>query len=98
MVDAPARAYCSTSRDIIGMPRLEQFETAEAYYSTLWHEMTHWTGPRLGRELHKAWGDEAYAAEELIAELGAAFLCADVGLAATPRRDHAQYLQHWRSA
>jgi antirestriction protein ArdC len=46
----------------------------------------------LGR---RRWGDEGYAREELVAELGAAFLCADLGLALTPRPDHASYLQSW---
>jgi antirestriction protein ArdC len=56
----------------------------EAYYATLGHECCHWTchETRLNRELGwKRWGDEGYAAEELVAELGSGFLCADLGLA-----------------
>jgi antirestriction protein ArdC len=50
---------------------------------------------RCHRELGKRFGDAAYAMEELVAELGAAFLCADLGITAGPRADHAQYLDHW---
>ena len=61
------------------------------------HELTHWTShpTRLARELGKRFGDEAYAAEELIAEMGAAFLCADLGITPEVRDDHAAYLAHW---
>ena len=68
-----------------------------AYYSTLAHEFTHWTATagRCNRDLGKRFGDNAYAAEELIAELGAAFTCAHLGLSTEPREDHAQYIQSW---
>ncbi len=71
--------------------------TAISYYSTLAHEHTHWTASaaRCNRELGKRFGDNAYAAEELIAELGAAFTCAHLGLSTEPREDHAQYIQSW---
>jgi antirestriction protein ArdC len=98
VVHDPSRAYYSPSREVIGIPRREQFDTGEDFHSTMFHELTHATGPRLSRTAHKTWGDDAYAAEELVAELGAAFLMADVGLSATPRRDHAQYLQSWLRA
>jgi antirestriction protein ArdC len=66
----------------------------EAYYSTLLHELTHWTAPaqRCDRDLSGRFGSAAYAMEELVAELGAAFLCAELGITAEPRADHAQYL------
>ena len=70
----------------------------QAYYATLAHELTHWTKhpKRLDREFgRKRWGDEGYAREELVAELGAAFLCADLELAPEPRADHAAYIQSW---
>ncbi|MET4489761.1 hypothetical protein ABIA94_005348 [Bradyrhizobium sp. LA7.1] len=69
----------------------------EAYYSTLLHKLTHWTAlpPRCDRDLSGRFGTEAYAMEELVAELGAAFLCAELGIAVEPRADHAQYLAHW---
>jgi len=61
------------------------------------HEATHWTGhpTRCARDLSGRFGSNAYAAEELIAELGAAFLCADMGLASEPRPDHAAYIETW---
>lgn len=70
---------------------------AEAYYATLLHELTHWTGhkTRLERDFSKRFGDEAYAMEELVAELGAAFLCASLGVANEPRLDHAAYVNSW---
>jgi antirestriction protein ArdC len=63
----------------------------------LLHELTHWTGheTRCNRQLGKRFGDGAYAMEELVAELGAAFLCADLQITDEPRADHAQYLSHW---
>lgn len=62
------------------------------------HELTHWTKhpKRLDREFgRKTWGDEGYAREELVAELGAAFLCADLALTPEPGTDHAAYVQIW---
>ena len=70
------RAYYSPSSDHIQMPVFEAFDERLDYYSTLAHEHTHWTGMpgRCDRQLGKRFGDNAYAAEELVAELGAAFL------------------------
>ena len=69
----------------------------QAFYAVLLHELTHWTGAthRLNREFGKRFGDHAYAFEELIAELGAAFLCAELGVSNEPRLDHAIYLKSW---
>lgn len=91
------RAYYSPAFDEITMPQFESFTDAEAYYATLAHETVHWTGhtSRLKRDLSARFGDEAYAAEELVAELGAAMLCATLGISESPRPDHAQYLKHW---
>ena len=83
---------------LIGGEPNEAFRDSESYYSTLAHELTHWTrhASRLNREFgRKRWGDEGYAVEELVAELGAAFLCADLRIAAEPRPDHASYLGNW---
>ncbi len=79
------------------MPPFGAFAENVSYYSTLAHEHTHWTAPaaRCDRQLGKRFGDNAYAAEELIAELGAAFTCAHLGLSTEPREDHAQYLASW---
>ncbi len=83
--------------DELLMPPIEAFIAAEPYYSCLAHEYTHWTGAahRLNRSLSTRFGSEAYAAEELIAELGAAFLCATLGFSTTHRSDHAAYIQSW---
>src|SRR6266536_1513531 len=92
------RAFYSISADAIQMPAFESFQDADSYYATLAHEGTHWTGSksRLDRDFggHR-FGSEAYAVEELVAELGAAFLCADLELALEPREDHASYIATW---
>ena len=79
------------------LPIPESFNTAESYASVKAHELTHWTShkTRLDRQLGKRFGDDAYAAEELIAEMGAAFVCAQLGLTPEVRDDHAAYLDHW---
>jgi antirestriction protein ArdC len=80
------------------MPEFERFRDALAYYSTLGHETIHWTrhASRLDRDFgRKKWGDEGYAMEELVAELGAAFLCADLDLTPQIREDHAPYIAGW---
>lgn len=92
------RAYYSVLEDAVYMPPLRKFEHADRYYSTLAHELTHWTGhpKRLPRKFPKApYSPATYAREELVAELGAAFLCADLGQNLTPRPDHADYIGHW---
>jgi antirestriction protein ArdC len=74
---------------------------AESFYSTLAHEMTHWTKApsRLARDFgRERFGDEGYAKEELVAELGAAFLCADLGITPEVRDDHAAYIASWLKA
>ncbi|MBD9628502.1 antirestriction protein, partial [Ensifer sp. ENS06] len=75
--------------------------SAEAHATTLGHEAIHWTmsPTRLDRNLgRKKWGDEGYAREELVAELGSVFLAADLGLAIEPRDDHAAYIASWLKA
>ena len=93
-----ARAYYASEADFIAMPPIESFRDAESYYATLTHEGTHWTRhpSRLERDFgRKAWGDEGYAREELVAELGSAFLCADLELTPEVREDHASYIASW---
>lgn len=93
-------AYYSPALDYIQMPPFEAFRNAQAYYATLAHEATHWTRhtTRLDRDFgRKKFGDDGYAREELVAELGAAFLCADLGLKLEDRADHAAYIGHWLS-
>jgi antirestriction protein ArdC len=92
------RAYYTPGPDYIQMPPFPFFETPESYYATLGHEATHWTrhGSRLDRDFgRKRFGDEGYAMEELVAELGSAFLCADLGLTPEVRDDHAAYIGSW---
>jgi antirestriction protein ArdC len=97
------RAFYRHADDFIQMPERERFlgsatsSPTETYYATLLHELTHWTGheKRCDRQFGERFGDEAYAMEELVAELGAAFLCTDVGISAELRPDHAQYIDHW---
>lgn len=82
----------------IQMPPFAAFRDAESYYGTLLHELTHWTRVphRLNRDFgRKRWGDSGYAAEELVAEIGSAFLCADLGISLEPRPDHASYIESW---
>lgn len=91
------------SIDTIYMPPADAFidtETStatESYYSTLLHELTHWTGSkeRLNRQGGKKFGDKNYGTEELVAELGAAFLCAELEITRATKLDHASYIDCW---
>lgn len=91
------RACYSPTRDEIQLPPFAAFTNAEAYYVTSLHEHVHWTGhvSRLNRlEKWASYGSETYACEELVAELGAAFLCAELSIHGDLEH-HASYLQHW---
>ena len=91
-------AYYNIGSDFVQMPPFEAFRDAESYYATLAHECTHWTRhkSRLDRDMgRKKWGDGGYAMEELVAELGSAFLCADLDLTLEIREDHAAYIANW---
>ncbi len=88
------------SDDIVEMPRPETFQKNEHYYSVLFHELVHSTGhaKRLNREeiaTPKKFGSEPYSREELVAELGSAFLCAECGIEQDTLEDHAAYIQGW---
>jgi antirestriction protein ArdC len=92
------RAYYAIEPDYVQMPPLEAFRDAESHAATLAHEMTHWTRhtSRLNRDFgRKRFGDEGYAMEELVAELGSAFLCADLAITPEIREDHAAYIGDW---
>ena len=92
------QAYYARGSDRIQLPPFESFRDAESYYATLAHEITHWTRhrSRLDRDFgRKRFGDEGYAREELVAELGSALLAADLELALEPREDHAAYIDSW---
>ncbi len=92
------RAYYAIETDYVQMPPLETFRDTESHAATLAHELTHWTRhtTRLNRDFgRKRWGDEGYAMEELVAELGSAFLCADLNITPEIRDDHAAYIGNW---
>lgn len=95
--DQVGAAWFDPSRDVIHVPPFDRFREAGGYYGTLLHELTHWTGHerRLGRDLSGRFGDDGYALEELVAEVGAAMGCALLGVSVVPRQDHAHYLAHW---
>jgi len=99
------RACCVTSgtgERWIHMPDFGRFTSQEGYYATILHELVHWTGYPVGRHtwLSEHFSDltERYAFEELVAELGSAMLCAQLGVSAEPRPDHAAYLANWIQA
>jgi antirestriction protein ArdC len=98
IVHGGSRACYVPSTDNIHMPCIDFFSDAESYYATLAHETTHWTRhtSRLDRDFgRRRFGDEGYAMEELVAELGAAFLSADLELTPELRDDHASYIESW---
>lgn len=96
-------AFYRPSEDKIYMPKVETFQdtqsctATEGYYSTLLHELVHWSGSskRLDRTKSKRFGDNQYAVEELVAELGSAFLCAEFDIGNAEKGDHASYIASW---
>ncbi|MEZ6131178.1 MAG: zincin-like metallopeptidase domain-containing protein [Planctomycetaceae bacterium] len=91
------KAFYSPGGDYIQMPHRHQFESSETYYQTLAHEMTHWSESRIGFDRAKE--ENAYALGELVAELGASFLLAELGLPASENIDNCtRYLDHWLKA
>jgi antirestriction protein ArdC len=98
------RAFYSPVKDTVGMPQPEQFKSPEHYYSVLFHELTHSTGHecRLNRKgvsrtegKFAAFGSDKYAQEELVAEMGAAFLCGQAGIAERTVDNSAAYIASW---
>lgn len=92
------KAYYSPTGDHIQLPPFDAFENAQSHAATVAHELVHWTRhqDRLARDFgQKRFGDQHYAVEELVAELGSAFLCADLSITPEVRDDHAAYLQSW---
>ena len=96
-------AFFSPQLDFIQMPMKEDFistdeeNNQQTYYSTLLHEVTHWTGhkKRLARDFSGRFGSNAYAFEELVAEIGSVFLCSKMGVKASPSQNNAKYLNGW---
>jgi antirestriction protein ArdC len=91
------RAFYQPSGDILNMPDIKAFSSEAYYYATYFHEMTHSTGAekRLKRDFSGKFGSKNYAFEELIAELGAVFLCSESGILFHVRDNSAKYLQSW---
>lgn len=89
------RAFYVPSEDRIQLPKMADFRSVADYYATALHELTHWTGhkSRCARDFSGRFGNEQYAREELVAEMGAAFLCAHVGIAG--KLQHADYIANW---
>jgi len=82
-------------QDVIAMPPRALYHTARGYYADVMHELVHWTGPRVKREVRNKWRSAEYAYEELVAEIGSAFLCVDLGLGQEVERNQAPYLADW---
>lgn len=99
----PDRAFYRPSEDFINMPPRDLFQgtatstPTESYYATLLHELTHWTGhsSRCDRKLRNTFGSSDYAKEELVAELGSAYLAQEFGVSLSLREDHTQYIKSW---
>ena len=97
IVEGGPSAFYQPATDTIHLPAREAFISPEAFYSVALHEVTHSSGhaSRLARDFSGRFGDAAYAFEELIAEMGSAFLAADLGIIGSTLQDHADYLAHW---
>jgi antirestriction protein ArdC len=93
--EGAGEAYYRPDDDFISMPPFDAFKSAAHFYGVAFHELGHWTGhkSRLDRDLRARFGDRAYAAEELVAELCAAFLCAEFSIDGDLR--HAGYIASW---
>ncbi len=93
-------AYYSPSNDTVGMPERKRFDTPDAYHATLFHELVHATGhekrlKRLSITERNGFGSDPYCKEELIAELGSAFLCGQAGIVERTIDNSAAYLEGW---
>ncbi|MFL6799060.1 MAG: ArdC family protein [Xanthobacteraceae bacterium] len=93
--EGQGEAYYVPSRDFLSLPAFAAFKGADHFYNVAFHELTHWTGhkSRLDRDLQVRFGSRHYAAEELVAELGAAFLSAEFGFDGDVR--NAGYIATW---
>jgi antirestriction protein ArdC len=93
--EGQGEAYYAPGSDLISMPAFAAFKGADHFYNVMFHELTHWTGhkARLDRDFKSRFGSREYAAEELVAELSAAFLCAEFGFDGDVR--NAGYIAAW---
>lgn len=94
------KAYYESSKDQVVLPQLKSFKSTESYYATLWHELVHSTGSekRLGRKSitqMAEFGSDTYSVEELIAELGASYLCSLTGILQKQIKNSAAYINGW---
>ncbi|MGH2667132.1 ArdC family protein [Flavobacterium sp.] len=91
------KAFYQPANDSLNMPKISAFKNEASYYCTYFHELTHSTGAkkRLGRDFSGKFGSKAYAYEELIAELGAVFLCSEAGILFQTKDNSAKYLKSW---
>ena len=97
-IELSNRAFYSPSGDYVTVPSMEQYDIVEEYYSTLFHETTHSTGhsSRLNRDMTGHFGSDSYSKEELVAELGAAFLVQKCGMdSAKAFKNSVAYIQSW---
>jgi antirestriction protein ArdC len=90
------KAFYALQGDYVGMPTADSFASPDAYAATLAHELVHWTGhkSRCDRQFGKRFGDDAYAFEELVAEIGSAFVCAQMGIP-LENLQHSSYIAAW---
>jgi antirestriction protein ArdC len=93
--EGAGEAYFAPGADFISLPAFAAFKSADNFYSTAFHELGHWSGhkSRLDRDLRNRFGTSAYAAEEFVAELASAFLCAEFSFDGDLR--HAGYIANW---
>lgn len=93
------RAYYQPSTDKLNMPNIRAFKKEASYYCTFFHELTHSTGSkkRLNRDMTGTFGSKPYAFEELIAELGAVFMCSESGILFQTKENSAKYLKNWNT-
>jgi antirestriction protein ArdC len=100
IIEGGNQAYYHPASDTVHLPRFEAFTATGLYLATMAHELVHWTGAdhRLNRPYGRRFGDKDYAFEELVAEIGAAFVCARLGVAGEHIDDHAAYVGSWLKA
>ncbi len=97
IIEQGGQAFYSPAQDHIQLPLFAAFMSTGGYLATLAHELVHWTGAkhRLAREMSGGFGSPVYAREELVAEMGAAFICARLGIAGDHFDNHAAYIDNW---
>ncbi len=100
ITNGQARAFYRPDRDLVNVPRRQLFNSAEEYYSTLFHELVHSTGheSRLARHDSKDavhFGSASYSKEELVAEMGSAYICNSCSIAEETINNSAAYIAGW---